>query len=96
MTPDLDRLFALGEARSCLAALADTAEDDVVASHFEHLLIALDMVEPQGPATWPVAADHEALLVRLTTAMDRLGDLGADPLPLAQIVTLAHVLIRRI
>jgi hypothetical protein len=35
---DLDYLHAFGEARSCLAALADAAADEVEASHYERLL----------------------------------------------------------
>lgn len=90
MTIGIGYLLALGDARSCLAALADATDDDVATSHFEQLLVALDILEAEGPATWPVTADPDALLARLATAVDRLVELGADPLPLAQIVTLAY------
>ena len=53
MPPDLDYLLALGEARSCLVALADMADDDVQASRFERLLITLDILESDGPPPGP-------------------------------------------
>lgn len=89
MTIDLGYLLALGDARSCLAALADGAADEVAASHFEHLLIALDTLEPEGPATWSVTADPDALLARLDAAVDRLVERGSDALVLLVIVALA-------
>ncbi len=49
---DLAYLYALGEARSCLAALADAATTDDEASYFEWLLIHLDLVtDDVGPTT---------------------------------------------
>lgn len=96
MTPDLDRLLALGEARSCLAALADTVDDDVAASHFERLLIALDVLQPDGPASWPIDGEPTVLLARLAQAADRLVELGADPAPLDLIVSVAHMPLRPI
>lgn len=91
MTIDLGYLLALGDARSCLAALADGAADEVAASHFEHLLIALDTLEPEGPATWSVTADPDALLARLDAAVDRLVERGSEALVLLVIVALAHM-----
>jgi hypothetical protein len=96
MTPDLDYLLALGEARSCLAALADRAGADTQASRFERLLIALDILEPDGPATWPVTAEPAAILGRLDQAVDRLIELGGDPAPLALIVMIAHMSFKSI
>lgn len=85
MTFDQDYLRALGEARSCLAALADAAGDESEASHYERLLIAFDVLEPNGPATWPIAGDRAALLGRMGAAAEHLIELGGDPLPLTLI-----------
>jgi hypothetical protein len=90
VTLDVDYLHALGEARSCLAALADTAADELEASHYERLLIALDVLEPDGPCSWTIRGDRVSLLARLAAAVDRLVLLGADRLPLELVVTLAQ------
>lgn len=49
---DLAYLYALGEARSGLAALTDSATTDDEASYFERLLIHPDLVtDDAGPTT---------------------------------------------
>jgi len=75
MTPDLDYLYALGEARSCLAALAAMAADDEESAYLERILIHLDVItDDVGPATWPMVATRAALLNRLGLALRRLAD----------------------
>jgi len=96
LTPDNDYLLALDDARSCLAALADTAGADAQASRFERLLIAVDILEPDGPATWPVTAEPAPILGRLDKAVDRLIELGGDPALLALIVMIAHMSFKSI
>lgn len=75
MTPDLDYLYTLGEARSCLAALAAIAADDDESAYSERLLIYLDVItDDVGPATWPMRASRAALVDRLGSALRRLAD----------------------
>lgn len=70
---DLAYLNALGEARCCLAALADAATTDDEASYFERLLIHLDLVtDDVGPTTWPIQGDRDELLARLAVAATRV------------------------
>lgn len=73
---------ALAEARSCLAALADTASDIYESSHFERLLVDLDWLHPFGPALSPVAGAKAELLDRFEAAVDQMIDLGGDGLSL--------------
>lgn len=96
MTLHLDYLHALGEARSCLAALADAAADEVEASRYERLLIALDVLEPDGPCSWTIRSDRASTLACLAAAVDHLVLLGADRLPLELIGALARGPIRLI
>lgn len=72
--------IALGEARSCLAALADTAEtlDDSI--HYEHLLLALDFMHMDYPGCHPATGTRDELLDRLEAAVDELIARGADGL----------------
>lgn len=79
VTFTLEYLVALGEARSCLAALSDAAGDESEASHYERLLIAFDVLEPKGPATWQIAGDRAVLLGRMGAAVEDLIELGGDP-----------------
>ncbi len=71
---------ALAEARSCLAALADTATDFDESANFERLLLDLDSLHPDGPALYPLAENRAALLRRLEVTVDRILDLGGDGL----------------
>lgn len=82
--------IALAEARSCLAALADTATDLDESVHFEHLLLALDALHYDGPALYAVAGDRGALLERLDVAVDRMLALGGDVLSLERLAAPAH------
>lgn len=86
--------FALADARSCLAALADATTDFDESVHFEHLLLALDALHPDGPALYAVAGDRGALVDRLDVAVDRMLALGGDLLSLELLAALAHETIR--
>ena len=68
--------IALGQARSCLAALADAALDIYESSHFERLPIELDGLHPVGPALSPISGTKDELLARLEAAVDQMLDLG--------------------
>jgi len=74
--------IALAEARSCLAALADTATDFDESIHFEHLLLDLDTMHPDGPALYSLVGDRATLLQRLERAVDRMLELAGDGLSL--------------
>lgn len=67
---------ALAEARSCLAALADTAPDIDDSIHYEHLLLGLDTLHPIGPGLSPITGTKADLLDRLEGAVDQMIDLG--------------------
>lgn len=72
--------IALAEARSCLAALADTATSFDESIHFEHLLLELDaMHEANLPALYPLTSQRAALMRRLEIAVDRMFSLGGLP-----------------
>ena len=86
--------IALADARSCLAALADAATDFDESVQFEHLLLALDALHPDGPALYAVAGDRGALFDRLDVAVDRMLALGGDLLSLEFLAALAHGTIR--
>ena len=86
--------IALAEARSCLAALADAETDFDASVHFEHLLLTLDALHPDGPAHYAVAGDHGALIERLDVAVDRMLALGGDLLSLELLAALAHEAIQ--
>lgn len=87
MTTTHAYLLALGEARSCLAALADSSTDFYESSHYDRLLIQLDWITDDiGPATYPIAAGKAELLALLEAAVDRLIDLGTDGLSLELLI----------
>ena len=71
--------IALAEARSCLAALADGATDVDESSQVEHVLIALDELHPDGPATYPLDGRQADLTRWLESAIDRMIELAATP-----------------
>lgn len=50
--------------------------------HFEHLLLGLDSLHPDGPSLYPLAGDAALLLCRLEEAVDRMLVLGGDRLAL--------------
>ena len=66
---------ALAEARSCLAALADSAPTFDESVHYEHLLLDLDSLHPFGPGLFPTTGTKAGLLIRLEAAVDRMLDL---------------------
>lgn len=76
-------LVALDEARSCLAALADSTDDVDLSAHFDRLLIQLDcLTGDAGPACSPVTGSRAELLGRLEDAVDRLVWYGVNGLSL--------------
>src|SRR5699024_7444165 len=90
-------LIALGEARSCLAALADDAPTDGESAHFDRLLIELDGITGDaGPACSPMAETPAGLLSRLELATDRLIEYGVDRLSLELIVAAVTTSVGRI
>ncbi len=73
----IDFLVALGEARSCLASLADATDDADLSMHYDHLLIELDFITGDvGPACSPVVGTWAELLGRLEDAVDEVLTLG--------------------
>jgi hypothetical protein len=82
MTTTLAYAIALAEARSYLAALADSAADFEESVHYEHLLLDLDRLHPIGPGLSPVTGTKAALLYRLEAAVDQMIDLGGNGLSL--------------
>lgn len=60
---------ALAEARSCLAALADSAVVVEESCFYERLLIALDEIHPFGPAIYTITGPNETLLLPLSLAL---------------------------
>ena len=90
MTDDLGYLYALGEARSCLAALADLAAAVEESSYFDQLLIYLDLVtDGVGPACFPRTGTCAELLARLEGAVDRLVEYGVDGLSVELLLSRA-------
>lgn len=83
-------LIALGEARSCLAALADSTDDIDLSSHYDHLLIELDDITGDiGPACSPMTGTPAELLRQLEHALDRLAEYGVDGLNLELLLVAA-------
>jgi hypothetical protein len=68
--------IALAEARSCLAALADSASTFEESVHYEHLLLDLDALHTIGPTLYATTGTKTDLLGRLETAVDQMLDLG--------------------
>ena len=87
----LDNLIALGEARSCLAALADSTDDVDLSAHFDRLLIQFDIITGDvGHACSPVAGSRAEILARLEGAVDEVLNLGgADGLSLELLLDAA-------
>ncbi len=89
MPMSLAYAIALAEARSCLAALADTADDFDESVHLEHLLLDLDAMHMDYPGLYPLDGDRSQLLRRLEVALDRMLDLGGDGLSLELLLAQA-------
>ena len=71
---------ALGEARSCLAALADTAPTIDESIHYDRLLFRLDFMHQDYPGCHPITGTQQELLDRLEAAIETLIAQGADGL----------------
>ncbi len=91
MPMSLAYAIALAEARSCLAALADGATDFDESIHFEHLLLDLDSLHPNGPSLHALVGDRAVLARRLEEAVDRMLDLGGDGLSLEILLAQAGI-----
>ena len=81
---------ALAEARSCLAALADSADTFDESVRFEHLLLDLDRLHPIGPGLSPTTGTKVELLDRLEAAIDQMIELGGDGLSLELLLASAE------
>lgn len=84
--PVLAFALALAELRSCLAALADTAWSFDESVHYEHLLLDLDRLYPDGSALYPTTGAKAELLNRLGVAIDQLIELGAAAFTLEPVI----------
>ena len=83
-------LIALGEARPCLAALADSTDDIDLSSHYDHLLIELDdITDDVGPACTRMTGGRAELLGRLEESAHRLAGYGVDRLSLELLMVAA-------
>ncbi len=69
MNTTLAHPMALAQARSWLAALADSAPDFYEAVHFEHLILALDALHPIGPALYALVGTRAELTDRIEAAV---------------------------
>ena len=77
---------SLAEARSCLAALADTSPFGRSVA-YEHLLLELEAMNGgHGPATYLVPGSHLELHRRVEARLEDLSHLGADPLRIELIL----------
>jgi hypothetical protein len=80
---------ALGDARCCLAALADASATVDESAHFDRLLIRLDLMHEDYPASQPLPGTKVELLDRLEVAVDAMVDLGGDGLCLELLLVCA-------
>jgi len=81
----------LTEARSNLAALADTAPSIDASSAYEHVLITLDRLhDDQSPALNSARhhRDREALVRDTVIALGSLADLGVDALDVELLLSM--------
>jgi hypothetical protein len=82
---DLEHALALAQARSFVAALADTAPDDAASAAFERVLIELDWLhedESPGLDTDGLSDDRDVLYLGATSAIESLALFGLDALDL--------------
>lgn len=92
MTMTLAYAIALAEARTCVAALADTASAFEESIRYEHLLYDLDALHPIGPTLYATTGTKPDLLGRLETFVDQMLDLGdGDGLSLELLLVAARV-----
>lgn len=85
---DLVYLHAPKPARVSSRSLIGADDDE--ANQYERLLITLDRLEPDGPATWPISADRAAMLGLRKATVDQLIRIGAGPRPLDLVWPLAN------
>jgi hypothetical protein len=78
MSMTLAYAIALSEARSCLAALADSARTVEDSIRYDRLLLDLDFLHTVSPALETVHGTPQELFGRLEDAVDRLIALGAS------------------
>lgn len=82
---DLEHALTLAQARSLVAALADTAADDDASAAFERVLIELDWLhddESPGLDTDGLGDDCDVLYLGATAAIESLAGFGLDALDL--------------
>jgi hypothetical protein len=82
---DLEHALTLAQARSFLAALADTALDDGASAGFEHVLIELDWLhDDESPCldTAGLSGDRNVLYLGAVAAIESLVAFGLDALDL--------------
>jgi hypothetical protein len=82
---DLEHAVTLAQARSFVAALADTALDDDASAAFERVLIELDWLhddESPGLDTGGLGDDRDSLYLGATAAIESLVLFGLDALDL--------------
>lgn len=84
----LGYLIALGEARSCLAALADSTDDVDLSAHLDRPLIQLDFINRDDGCS-RVTGTRTKLLGCLEDAVDRLVEFGVDRLSLELLLVRA-------
>lgn len=80
---DLTHARTISQARSCLAALADTAGTPRGGSAYEHVLLALDTIygdDVPALSTLGLSRDRQVLRKNAAEAIEDLADHGLDPL----------------
>jgi len=87
----LAHAYAIAEARSCLAALADNARSVEASIEYDRLLIHLDgIVDDYVAGIWALdEADPERLLARLDVAVEELVACGLDCLSAELLLDMA-------
>ena len=87
----LSHALTLGQARSCIAALADQADSIDASSAYEHVLIELDRIhgdESPGLYIDGIYEDRTVLLESATSAIEELEQYGVDPLTVELVVAM--------
>lgn len=87
MTTTYAYLVALGEARSCLAALADSTDNLDLSIHYDHLLIELDGITGGfGPTCSRMVSAQADFLNRLESAVNAMLSFDAAEGPTVEIL----------
>ena len=87
----LSHALTLGQARSCIAALADQADSIDASSAYEHVLIELDRIHgDEGPGLYTdgIYEDRTVLLASATSAIEELEQYAVDPLTVELVVAM--------